>query len=273
MLGAAIIVLRETFEAALLVGIVAAGTRSIAGRGRWIAGGILGGIAGACVVAALAGQIASLFDGIGQELFNVAVLGIAVVLLGWHNVWMSAHAAELSAGAKQIGREVSEGRREMSAIFIVISVAVLREGSETALFLYGLIANGEVTVPAVMSGGTLGLLAGALLGSFLYVGLLRIPLKWFFHVTSFLILLLAAGMASRMARFLIQADLIPGLASPLWDMSAVLPTDSAMGTFLHALAGYDAAPMGMQVLFYITVLTTILAGMWCVKRPSSDPVR
>jgi high-affinity iron transporter len=273
MFGAAIIVLRETFEAALLIGIVAAATRSIAGRGRWVAGGVLAGLAGACVVAALTGQIAALFDGVGQELFNATVLGIAVILLGCHNVWMSAHGVELSAEARQMGRDVSDGRRELSAILVVISLAVLREGSETALFLYGLMSNGEVAAPAVLSGGALGLLVGALLGLLLYAGLLRIPMKWFFRVTSFLILLLAAGMASRMAQFLIQADMIPGLASPLWDMSAVLPTNSTAGTFLHALAGYDAAPMGMQVLFYAVALITIPAGMWWVQRSASSPSR
>jgi high-affinity iron transporter len=273
MFGAVIIVLRETFEAALLIGIIAAATRTIPARGRWVAGGILAGLAGACVVAALTGRIAALFDGVGQEVFNAAVLGLAVVLLGGHNIWMSVHGAELSAGARQMGRDVSEGRRELSAILIVISLAVLREGSETALFLYGLMSNGEVGASAVVSGGALGLLAGALLGLFLYAGLLRIPMKWFFHVTSFLILLLAAGMASRMAQFLIQADMIPGLASPLWDTSAVLPTDSPVGAFLHVLAGYEAAPMGMQALFYVAAFITIAAGMWWVQRYSSPPAR
>jgi high-affinity iron transporter len=201
--------------------------------------------------------------------FNATVLGVAVILLGWHSVWMSAHGLELSTAARQIGRDVSNGRRELSAILVVISLAVLREGSETALFLYGLMSNGDVTAPAVLSGGAFGLLAGALLGLLLYAGLLRIPMKWFFRVTSFLILLLAAGMASRMAQFLIQADMIPGLASPLWDMSAILPTNSAAGAFLHALAGYDAAPMGMQVLFYAVALITIPVGMWWVQHSAS----
>jgi high-affinity iron transporter len=273
MFGAAIIVLRETFEAALLIGIVAAATRSIPNRGRWVAGGIVAGLAGAFAVAALTGRIAALFDGVGQELFNAAVLGIAVIMLGWHNVWMSAHAAELSAGARRIGREVTEGRRELSAILIVITLAVLREGSETALFLYGMMYSGELAAPAVVSGGAFGLVAGASLGVFLYAGLLRIPMKWFFRVTSMLILLLAAGMASRMAQFLIQADVLPGLASPLWDMSSVLPTESAAGALLHVLAGYDAVPTGMQVLFYVAVLVAVSAGMWWVQRGSSSPTR
>ena len=268
MFGAAIIVLRETFEAALLIGIVAAATRSLPNRGRWIAGGIVAGLLGALVVAALTGRIAALFEGVGQELFNATVLGLAVAMLGWHNVWMSAHAAELSDGAKRMGREVTEGRRELSAILAVIALAVLREGSETALFLYGMLSGGETGPAALLSGGALGLALGASLGVIVYAGLVRIPMKWFFRVTSLLILLLAAGMASRMAQFLIQADVLPELANPLWDMSAVLPTDSAAGSVLHVLAGYEAMPSGTQVLFYAAVLIAVSAGMWRARRAS-----
>jgi len=273
MFGAAIVVLRETFEAALLIGIIAAATRSIAGRSRWISGGILAGFAGAGVVAALTGQIAALFDGVGQELFNAAVLGLAVILLGWHNIWMSWHGAELAAGAKQVGRDVSEGRRELSAILIVIALAVLREGSESVLFLYSLMSSGEVSGFGAISGATLGLLAGAALGLLLYAGMLRIPMRWFFSVTSTLILLLAAGMASRMAQFLIQADLLPSLKSPLWDISFVLPMNSPIGILMHALVGYDAAPAGMQVAFYVATFLTILAGMRWIRRPLSTSTR
>ena len=265
MLAASIIVLRESFEAALLIGIIAAATRSIAGRGRWISAGVLAGLAGACVVAALTERIASTFDGNGQELFNVCVLSVAVILLGWHNIWMSAHGAELATHAKQVGRDVETGRRRLSTILIVIALAVLREGSESVLFLYGLMSNGEVAGAAVVSGAALGLLMGAALGIVLYAGMLRIPMRWFFSITSTLILLIAAGMASRIAQSLIQADFLPSLQSPLWNFSAVLPTDSAAGELLRALMGYDAAPDGMQVVFYVATALVISTGMWRVK--------
>jgi high-affinity iron transporter len=273
MFGAAIIVLRETIEAALLIGIIAAATRAIAGRGRWISAGILAGLAGAGIVAALTGKIAALFDGVGQELFNAMVLGLAVVLLGWHNIWMSVHGKELAADARHAGKEITEGQRRLSAILVVIALAVLREGSETALFLYGLISGGEISGVAAVSGGTLGLIAGVALGVLLYVGMLRIPMRWFFAVTSALILLLAAGMASRMARLLNQADLLPSLVNPLWDLSSVLPVDSPVGIVMHALVGYESAPNGMQVIFYLVTALAILAGMWWVRRAPSVSIR
>jgi len=268
MLGAAIIVFRETLEAALLIGIVAAASRAIAGRGRWIGGGILAGAAGAVVVALGASRIALLFEGMGQELFNAAVLAIAVVLLAWHQIWMSAHSKEMALGARDIARDVRDGNRELSALFVVIALAVLREGAETALFLYSLMSGGDTSQAALLGGGLTGLLAGAAVGALLYGGMLRIPLRWFFAVISVLILLLAAGMASKMAQLLVQADYLPSLTNPLWDTSSVLPGDSAVGVLMHALAGYDPRPAGMQVASYAITVAVILIGMWLARRPA-----
>lgn len=260
MLGAAIIVFRESLEAALLIGIVAAAARALPRRGLWIGVGMAAGVAGAMLVAAFANSIGELADGVGQELLNASVLGAAVLMLAWHNIWMSRHAREMVTEARSVVREVENGSRELSAIALVIALAVLREGSETVLFLYGVMAQGE-SAGQVAGGGVLGLAAGALVGAALYAGLLRIPVRWFFSVTAAMVLLIAAGMAGQMARFLIQGDLLPALVTPLWDTSALLPNDSTIGTLLHVLAGYDARPSGMQAVFYVAALVAILTGM------------
>ena len=85
MLGALIIVFREVIEAGLIVGIVMAATRGVAGRGRWITIGVGGGVLGAIIVAMFAGVISDAFQGAGQELFNASILGVAVIMLMWHN--------------------------------------------------------------------------------------------------------------------------------------------------------------------------------------------
>src|SRR5437870_7633183 len=82
VLATAIIVFREVLEAALIVGIVMAASRGIRGRGGWVGGGVAGGILGAVIVAACAGTIASAAAGMGQEVFNAAVLFAAVGMLG-----------------------------------------------------------------------------------------------------------------------------------------------------------------------------------------------
>jgi high-affinity iron transporter len=265
MFSSAIIVFRETLEAALLIGIIAAATRSIAGRSRWLIGGVLAGTAGAGVVAALTGTIAGLFEGMGQELFNATILGLAVLMLAWHSIWMSTHGAALASDAKRVSRNVSEGRTELSAVAILVAIAVLREGAESVLFLYGVMSSGEVTLAGALTGAAMGILGGAMVGVLLYWGMIRIPIRWLFGVTTALILFLAAGMASRMAEFLVQADVLPPLRSPLWDLSHRLPMDSAPGAVMHALIGYDATPAGVQVLFYGITLAAIFAAMRFVR--------
>ena len=271
MLATAVIVFREVLEAALIVGIVAAATRAVPGRNRWLATGIAAGLAGAGVVALGTDRISELASGVGQELFNATVLGIAVVMLAWHNLWMSSHGAALAADARSVGNAIRDGRRECSVLSVVIGLAVLREGSETVLFLYGIAAaEGGGSWP-MLAGGLAGIAAGIAVGYALYAGLLRIPLRWFFTVTGMLVLLLAAGLASQAARFLIQADVLPSLATPLWDTSALLPQTSVAGTLLHSLVGYEARPAGMQIVFYLFVLIAIAAGMRWVDnhRPPS----
>ncbi len=261
MLGAAIIVFRETFEAALLIGIIAAATRGMFGHWRWIGAGVGAGLTGAVMAALLTGRLATAFNGVGQEIFNAFVLGLAVLMLAWHNIWMSTHGAELAGQAKRIGGEIRAGTQQLSAVFFLVALAVLREGSETVLFLYGLISGGESAMMDIVGGGGGGLLAGILFGAVMYFGMLKIPVRWFFSVTSVLIALLAAGMASKMAHYLLQADLLAGSETPLWNISRFLPTDSALGTLLHALAGYEAAPSAMQVIFYAITLFAIYIGM------------
>jgi len=261
MLGTALIVFREVLEAAIIIGIVAAATRDIPGRKRWIAAGLLAGLAGASLVAASTDSIAAMASGIGQELFNAIVLGIAVLMLAWHNIWMATHGAALAADARGVGTDIREGRSECSILLVVIGLAVLREGSETVLFLYGIAASGGAGASSMLLGGVVGVAAGITIGYALYAGLLKIPMRWFFAATSGLVLLLAAGMASQAARFLIQADLLPSLAAPLWDTSALLPEHSVVGVVLHSFAGYDARPDGMQLLFYVTTLVAIGMGM------------
>lgn len=270
MFGTALIVFREVLEAALIIGIVGAATRGIAGRSRFIAGGVLVGLAGSIAVAAGANLIGQLAEGMGQELFNATVLGIAVVMLAWHNIWMSVHGRELAANAKQVGAEIRSGAQTLSVLLVVIAVAVLREGSETVLFLYGVALSGEHTTASMVAGGALGLAGGVAVGYLLFAGLLRIPIRYFFTATSVLVLLLAAGMASQAARFLIQANVLPSLAAPLWDTSELVSNSSMVGKVLQGLVGYDAQPAGMQLAFYVTAILVIWAGMaWARRRADS----
>jgi len=271
MLSALVIVFREVIEAGLIVGIVLAATKGVLGRGAWVAGGIAAGVAGACLVAGFAEELANLFQGSGQELFNASVLLLAVLMLTWHNVWMAGHGRQMAREMREMGAAVSAGQRTLTAMAIVVGVAVLREGSEVVLFLYGIAAQGGTTTVSMLAGGTLGLAAGAAVSALMYFGLLTIPAHRLFAVTGWLITLLAAGMASQAALFLQNAGSLQFWMMPLWDTSWLLSDDSLMGRLMHTLVGYTDQPDGLQLAAYLATIAVITVLMRVVNRPR--PVR
>ncbi|HEY5209916.1 MAG TPA: FTR1 family protein [Stellaceae bacterium] len=261
MLATLIIVFREIIEAGLIVGIVLAASKGVRGRGLWVGYGVAAGTLGACVVAAFAGQIGALFEGAGQDLFNAAILLLAVVMLTWHNVWMASHGRAMAREMRQVGAAVASGERPLFALSIVVGVAVLREGSEIVLFLYSIAAAGGASTGAMMVGGALGLAAGVAVSALMYFGLLAIPAHRLFAVTAGLITLLAAGLAAQAVAFLQQAGYIEMLTREVWNSSAILSQDSLLGRLLHTLIGYSDRPNGAQLVVYLATVLVIVVLM------------
>jgi high-affinity iron transporter len=274
MLAAAIIVFREIIEAGLIVGIVLAVTRGLPGSRAWIAGGVVAGVIGSCMVAAFTGALSQAFSGVGEELFNAAILAFAVLMLAWHNIWMASHGRELALQLRQTGAAVTSGARAPIALAVVVGVAVLREGAEVVLFLYGIAVAAENGWTALLAGGLIGLVAGALFSVLTFAGLLTIPVRYLFAVTSSLIALLAAGMAAQSTAFLEKAGIVDWLGATAWDTSAYLSEASLFGRLLHTLIGYADQPSVLQVLVYAVVLAAILGGgrMAAPRRRPAAPV-
>ena len=272
MLGALIIVFREVIEAGLIVGIAMAVTRGIAGRGRYIGAGVAVGVLGACLVGAFINTISNAFAGVGQELFNAAILGIAVVMLTWHNVWMARHGREVAAEMRKAGEAVRSGASTLAGLAVVVAVAVLREGSEVALFLYGIfVASEPGSGMSLLIGGLIGLALGAVASALTYGGLMQIPSRYIFGVTSLLIALLAAGLAAQAVGFLEQADIVTVLQQQLWDTSHILSDTSIVGRVLHTLIGYNDHPSAIQGLCYLATLVVIGLLMKLFAHPTTAP--
>ena len=271
MLATLIIVFREVIEAGLVIGIVLASTRGVPRRSLWVGGGVVGGVAGACLVAAFADAIANMFAGTGQELFNASVMGIAVVMLTGHNVWMAREGQHIAQDLQLLGDDIATGRRSLKALAIVISIAVLREGSEIVLFLYGIALSAGSSVFSMFVGGAIGLALGACISAMMYFGLMRIPTRHLFTVTSWLIALLAAGMASQAMVFLQQAGLVTMLSHVVWDTSGVLSDGSLTGKALHTLVGYADRPTGIQLAVYAATVVAIFTLMRLFGRTPQSP--
>jgi len=273
LLPTLVIVFREVFEAGLIVGIIMAVTSGIAGRGIWVAGGVAAGVFGACLVAAFTGGLSELFAGRGQELFDAAILGFAVLMLGWHNVWMARHGRELAAEMREAGAAVVAGSKSLAALAVVVAIAVLREGSEVVLFLYGVAAAEGGAGLGMVVGGAIGLALGALVCLLTYRGLVVIPTRHLFAVTSTLIALLAAGMAAQAIAFLEQAAILTTLDQTVWNTSWILSDESILGRALHTLIGYVDQPTAMQLIVYVATLTVIAVLMKLFAVPPSPQPR
>jgi high-affinity iron transporter len=269
VLASLLIVFREVFEAGLVVGIVMAVTSTVPGRAMWIMGGVGAGILGACLVAVFTGGLSELFGGSGQEIFNASILGFAVLMLTWHNVWMSRHGRELVAELRAAGEAVAAGSKSLLALAIVVAIAVLREGSEVVLFLYGVAASQGGASWSMVAGGLVGLVLGSSVCLLTYLGLVTIPTRYLFSVTSALIALLAAGMAAQAIAFLEQANILTALDETVWDTSWILSDSSYLGKALHTLIGYVDQPTAMQVVVYAATLAVIVVLMKLFSTPVS----
>jgi high-affinity iron transporter len=269
VLAALLIVFREVFEAGLIVGIVMAVTSGVPGRSRWVAGGVAAGVLGACIVALFTSGLSDLFGGSGQEVFNASILGFAVLMLTWHNVWMSRHGRELAAELRAAGEAVVAGSKSLAALAVVVAIAVLREGSEVVLFLYGVAATQGGASLSMVVGGFIGLVLGSLVCLMTYLGLITIPVRYLFGVTSALIALLAAGMAAQAIAFLEQANILTALDETVWDTSWILSDSSYLGRALHTLIGYVDQPTAMQLIVYAATLGVIIVLMKVFAQPSA----
>ncbi len=268
MLVSMILVFREAMEAGLIVGIVLAASAGVRGRGRWISAGIAAGLAGACLVAVFAGALSNAFEGTGQEAFTAAILLFAVAMLTWHVVWMSHHGQQMAADFRQVGKEVQLGQRSLAALAGVVAVAVMREGAEVVLFLYGVVVASHTGAVSLVIGGVAGLLLAGCMSWMLYRGLLAIPLHRLFKVTNGLIALLAAGMAGQAVAVLHAADILPGWGEHLWDTSFILEDNSIAGKALHALIGYSARPSGIQLAAWVGTLAVLTILSRTIGRPN-----
>jgi high-affinity iron transporter len=209
--------------------------------------------------------LAQAAEGVGQEIFNAGVLFAAMAMLAWHNMWMARHGRELATRMKDVGRDVVENTQPLYVLSIVVALAVLREGAEVVLFAYGITAGGANGLP-MLAGSALGVIFGIAIGAALYLGLLRIPPRFLFTATAWLIVLLAAGMASQATAYLIQAGMLPVIKPVLWDTSAFLSESSLMGETLHTLVGYDDRPSAMQFLVYVLAVMVVGAMTLAAKK-------
>lgn len=267
MFPTATIVFREIIEIALVIGIVMAATQGLPKRMQLIGAGLGVGILGAIGIAFFTDTISQAIDGIGQEIFNACVMFAAAGLLSWTVIWMKTHGRNMAQNLKEVGNDVLSGNKSAYILIGVVALATFREGAEIALFTYGMTASGAFTISKIAIGGMIGALGGTIVGAMLYLGLLKTAQRHLFTVTSWMLIILTAGMAAQGASFLIATGILPELHPQVWDSSNILSGSSFIGETLKVLVGYTPKPTGMELTFYASVILIVGTTYKMIARP------
>jgi high-affinity iron transporter len=275
-----LVTLREAFEAALLLGIVYTYLDKLGARAqfRWVTlGSSLGLVASLGMGLAVMLLSGPLLD-IGPDVIGTAVIFFAVVLLTWHAWWMQQHARGIRG---EVQRRIDDARatQRLWIVGLIAFTGVFREGAETVLFLWGIMAEatGGAGWGSVL-GGVAGVATAAALGWAIFCGGRNLSLPKFFGITTALIVFLAAGLFSTGIGRLQGLGVLP-LAEPVWDSSGILADQSVLGSFLSGLAGYRSRPSLLEVIAYgayLVVAAAVLFGGALRPKPrrvGTAPVR
>lgn len=258
-----VITLREAFEASLILGIVYTYLEKIGARDsyRYVTwGGVLGlmmSVGMGIGVGYLSGPLLDL----GPDLLGVAVIFAAVVLLTWHARWMQQHARAIRG---QLQQRVDEARssQRLWLVGLIAFTGVFREGAETVLFLWGIMAQAASTDGwGSLLGGVTGVVTAAAVGWAIFHGGRHLSLSKFFSVTTVFIMLLAAGLFSTGVGRLQGLGFLP-MGQALWDTSFILSDRTVLGSFLAGLVGYRARPSALEASAYVVYIVTAAVLLW-----------
>jgi high-affinity iron transporter len=277
MVPAFLLSLREGLEAALLVGIVL-GVLGRIGERRFAPMVWLGACAAAVLSAGVAIQLHLLgaeLEGQAEQVFEGSVTLLAAGLLTWVFLWISQQSRQMREDLERdVRRSAAAGRRW--GIFLVAFFAVLREGVELALF-FTAAALSSSGLTALL-GAAAGLLAASLVALGLFRAMLRLDLRRFFLVMGLLLVLFAAGLLAHAVREFNEAGWVASVIPHVWDISVFLPEDSALGTVLKILFGYNANPSLTEVTAYAAYLLVVgvalriqAHGQWPAQRKRGTP--
>jgi high-affinity iron transporter len=260
-MGAAfVIALREGIEAALIVSIVLAYLKQLGRTDRsrlvWL------GTALAVLLSAAIGTVIFVvgadFEGTAEQVFEGLLTLTAVGVLTWMIFWMRRQGARIKSDLQhKVDTALVAGGLALAALAFF---AVLREGVETALFLFAAAEGTAVEgggIGAQLVGAALGLVLAVVLGVLLYRGGIRMNLRSFFKITGVILIVVAAGLFAYSVHELQEAGWFPFLEAHAYDISATLPDDEGLGAVLRGLVGFNADPGVLEVLAWATYLVVV----------------
>lgn len=270
MIASFLLALREGLEAALLVGLTLSVLQKM--KGQQFAPAVWAGVGGAILLSAGAAlilhQVGAELEGAAEPIFEGVTMFLASGVLTWMIFWM-ARQGRVVQMALQSEVETAVLTGGQWGLFAIAFLAVLREGIETALFLTA--AAFASSGREALIGGIIGLIAAATLGWLLFVASIRLNVRQFFQITSFLLILFAAGLVAHGVHEFNEVGWIPSIIEHVWDMNHILPDKSTFGLLLTALFGYNGNPSLTEVLAYVGYFAAILGGLHLGRQTQRQP--
>lgn len=255
LLDIVVIVLRETLEASILVGVLLCVSRTTGLGFSWLWIALSFGAIGAYFYAINLGSISELFDYVGQEIISAALQFIIYALL-------------VMILAMQFSDRTEAGLLLKVLMIAAVAIAITREGGELFVFYSGFLQSGDSMLTAATS-GFIGLAVGMSAGAIVYYSLASHNLALARTLYSGVLALVAGGMILQATGLLIQADWIT-VSQPLWDSNALLPEASVLGQLVYAVFGYEATPSSQEVVVYLASIMLIIGVIATVKLRSTD---
>ena len=276
MIAAFVIMLRETLEAALIIGIISSFLVRTKQRKYLIqvAGGSAAGIAASLLAAFLFNRFSQGFSGKTEALFEGVTMIVGALLITTMIFWMMNQYNIAKNIEKQVSKRVSGTFG--AGVFFLVFISILREGVESVIFLAALRFT---TAENTLLGALLGMATAIVLGYFLFLGSVKISVKKVFTFTSILLILFAAGLAAHGVHELQEAGVIPVFIEYVWDINPAVGQDGSypllhengyIGSILKGLFGYNGNPSLLEVTVYASYIMVVIF-IWGVKTRSRRP--
>ena len=257
MIESFLITSRETLEASLVVGIVLAYLNKTNNHNyrKTVYYGIIGGILASILAAFTFTFFSGGFEGKAEMIFEGATMLIGAFLLTTMILWMmkQRHISKEIEGKVQTHLQMAQPLFSHLGIFMLIFVAIIREGIETVIFLNAINYASGIN----FLGGTLGIIAAIIAGYLFFVGAKKVNLKKLFGISSILLILFAAGLTAHGIHEFEEAGLVSGIITPLFDINNIINEKGIIGSFLKGLFGYNGNPSLLEVLAYVSYLGII----------------
>lgn len=260
MFKIAIIIFRECLEIALLLGVILASTNHIKNSRLYVIMGAMTGTVLASLFAFFIRTVTKAYGSYGDEIFDSGVILLTAAVISWTVVWMQGYTKKIKNNLGKLTEKITTNNASKLLLVTIVATTIFREGAEIILLIYGA-SSAPLSASEYVIGLVIGSISGFIVGVVIYTGLIKLAGKYIFKISTILLILIAAGLASEAAGILTSVGVIEIYRETLWDTSWLIDNNSILGKLLHITIGYDSKPNGMQIIFYFSSIIFTLIMM------------